>query len=70
MCTFGLEYVKLICGHSVHFSQYWAAARTWLIIQRNRLKVEGVCSIHVGILPWPCEGRLGVIQCTFLNIGP
>ncbi len=48
---FDLEHVKVIWGHSVHFSKNWPVNRKWLIIVRNgrNLGLDGVCSMHVGI---------------------
>ena len=32
---FYLEHVKIIWGHSVHFSINWALSQKWLIVERN-----------------------------------
>ncbi len=57
---FDLEHVKVIWGHSVHFSENWAVTQQLLIVERNGRKV-GVYVIfdleHVRVI-W-------VIWCTF-----
>ncbi len=35
---FDLEYVKVIWGHSVHFSENWAVTQKRLIVERNGRK--------------------------------
>ena len=48
---FDLEHVKVIWGHSVHFSENWAITQNRLNVERNgqNLGLSAVCNMHVGI---------------------
>ncbi len=72
VCSFDLEHVKVIWGHSVHFSENWVATQKRLIVSETdeNLGLGGVCIMHVDILTLTMSNSFGVIWCTFSNIGP
>ncbi len=48
--VFDLEHVKVIWGHSVHFSEKWAVAQKRLIGERKtKIWTSGLCRMHVSI---------------------
>ena len=44
-------FLKVIWGHSVHFSENWPETQKRLIVEQNRRKCGpgGVCIMHIGI---------------------
>ena len=65
-----LEHVKVIWGHSVHFSKNWAVTQKWLIIEGNgRLGLGGVCSMHVDIFDLECVKVIWSHSVHFSKIG-
>ncbi len=67
---FDFEYVKVIPGYSVHFSQNWAVTQKRLTVERNgrKLGLGGVCCMHMD--PFNLEhikAILDIIPCSFLK---
>ena len=70
------EHAKVIWGHSLHFSENWAVTEKQLIIHNGTVKPTKLWASKVYVASMLVFFTLnmsrlfGVIQCTFLKIGP
>ncbi len=70
---FDLEHVKVIWGHSVHFSENWPITQKQVIVERNGQKIwaSGVYVTWMLVfLTLNMTRSFGVIRWTFPKIGP